>query len=412
MRTRTRTVATALTGCLAAMIALQPASAVSVTPPTQDPFYSVPAGLAGLPNGTVLASRPVNASFYSLPMPATAWQVKYKTLDNQNQPTADVTTVLVPLAPWLGPGPRPLLSYQVAEDGVGLDCSPSYALQTGLPSLGSNSELETGLIALALLQGWAVTVPDYEGPSSAFLGATGEAHGVLDAIRATRSFGPARVSPAAPVGMWGYSGGAFATSVAAQLQPSYAPELHLAGIALGGEVASIKGTLEDFSGSVLGGALVVGIIGIDRSFPDAGISQYLNAAGQAAMAAGQNDCINAAAIQFPFASLTEYQAAPNTINNPTLDALLAGDSPLGFAGAPSAPVYDYHAFADEYAPLSDDRQLMAQYCTAGVPVDHVEDLVGDHISETITGAPGAIAFLRSRFDGAPVVNNCGRFPTS
>jgi hypothetical protein len=55
---------------------------------------------------------------------------------------------------------------------------------------------------------------------------------------------------------------------------------------------------------------------------------------------------------------------------------------------------------------------MARYCAAGVPVDHVEDLLGDHISETITGAPGAIAFLRSRFDGAPVVNNCGRFPTS
>src|SRR5580700_5693572 len=117
MRTRTRAVATALAGLLAGVIAIQPASAASVTPPTQDPFYSVPAGLAGLPNGTVLASRPVNTSFYSLPMPAAAWQVKYKTLDNQNQPTADVTTVLVPLAPWLGPGPRPLLSYQVAEDG-------------------------------------------------------------------------------------------------------------------------------------------------------------------------------------------------------------------------------------------------------------------------------------------------------
>jgi hypothetical protein len=33
------------------------------------------------------------------------------------------------------------------------ECSPSYALRAGLSAISSNSELETGLIELALLRG-------------------------------------------------------------------------------------------------------------------------------------------------------------------------------------------------------------------------------------------------------------------
>lgn len=38
------------------------------------------------------------------------------TEDHRGRPSATVTTVLVPDTPWEGEGPRPLLSYQTAED--------------------------------------------------------------------------------------------------------------------------------------------------------------------------------------------------------------------------------------------------------------------------------------------------------
>lgn len=54
----------------------------AVPNPDQDPFYSVPSRLAGIRDGTVLASRQVQAMAGLVPMPARAWEVKYKTIDN------------------------------------------------------------------------------------------------------------------------------------------------------------------------------------------------------------------------------------------------------------------------------------------------------------------------------------------
>ncbi len=210
--------------------------------------------------------------------------------------------------------------------------------------------------------------------------------------------------------MWGYSGGSYATSVAGQLQPSYAPELKLKGIALGGEVSSVEAELQAFSGSWAGGAIVMGFVGVNRALPSVDLSQYLNAAGVAAMAEAQDDCISDAVSQFPFATITEYEASPDAIDNPTLQSTLLADSPLGLPGVPSAPVYDYHSVNDELAPIAYDRQLMHDYCAAGVTVEHVEDYASEHVILTVTGAPGAIAYLSARFNGARAPDDCDSIP--
>jgi hypothetical protein len=396
---------------LAAMVLLPvgAARADSIPPPENDPFYAVPANIARLANGTILASREVSTSAYFLPMPARAWQVKYKSLDSENRPTSDVATLLVPQSPWPG-GSRPLLSYQTAEDGVGSQCAPSYALRAGLGAGITNSALETGLMELGLLRGWAVVVPDYEGPRSAFLGSGGEAHGVLDGDRAALAFKPAGLGPTTPVGLWGYSGGAFASSVAAQAQPGYAPALHVVGVALGGEPADVEASLMAFSGSPLGGAMVIGLIGVDRAYPDANIQQYLNAAGRQALAASQHDCINDAAARFPFARIEQYEANPGVFQLPAVVKLMHDISPLGFPGTPTAPVYDYHSINDELAPLPGDRALMHRYCAAGTKVQHVEDFLSEHILLTVTGAAGAMGYLGERFAGKPAPSNCSSIP--
>jgi hypothetical protein len=89
-----------------------------------------------------------------------------------------------------------------------------------------------------------------------------------------------------------------------------------------------------------------------------------------------------------------------------LTTLLRDSSPLGRPGTPSAPVYDYHATQDELAPIGPDRELMARYCAAGVPVQHVE-FPGEHLSEVAVGAPGALSYLGDRFAGLPAPSNCG-----
>lgn len=397
----------AAVGAVCALVTAFTGSATAVPLPDQDSFYAEPAGLQNLANGTVLASRAIEAESLLQPLPADAWQVQYKTIDNHGAPRAYIATVLVPQREWTGDGPRPLLSYQVAEDGVGSKCAPSYALRGGMDGLTSNAFAETGVIRFALEQGWALVVPDYQGPDSDLFGADGYVHGVLDGIRAARAFAPAAVDPAAPIGLWGYSGGAQATAIAAQAHSTYAPDLRLAGVALGGVVADLEATMSGFSGGIAGGGAVVGLVGLNRSYPQADVAQYLNESGRSKVAASQDDCLLDAALAYPFLDAAELEAWPGSItNNAELSEVVRMASPLFRPGAPTAPVLIYHAVADEFAPIDSARALAGKYCTAGNPVQLVEHSIGEHGTEAVVGLETAMTYLADRFAARPAPSTC------
>lgn len=398
---------------LAALGVLASGGAVAhaqVPEPDDDPFYAVPRNVGKLESGAIIRSRSIQATALSVPMPAKAWQVLYKTVDNTGTPTATVTTIMVPNAPWGGSGPRPVVSYQTAEDAAGTKCAPSYAIRGGLPAGRSNSAPETLLMLQALLRGWTVVAPDYQGPRSMFLGAKGEARGVLDGLTAARAFAPAGIERSAPIGIWGYSGGAFASSLAAQLQPRYAPELKLSAVALGGIPADIRETIKAFSGSPFGGALIMGFVTVDRAYPEFRLTRYLNDAALKAMAKSQTDCINDAVTRHPFASLEQYAKDPAIIDGPELRPMFRRMNPLSFKGVPDAPVYEYHARADQLAPIGPARKLIARFCRKGVAVKHVEDLLTEHIGLVAVGATGAMDYLADRFAGRPAPSSCSAFP--
>jgi len=374
----------------------------SVPVPEQDPFFAVPSGLGDVRNGTVLRTRKIDLGW---PIPATGWQILYKTLNHRNRPTATVTTVLVPSVPWLGAGPRPLLSYQVAEDGVAGKCAPSYALRAGVAATTSNSALEVPIITTAVLKGWTVAVPDYQGPRSLFLSAPMEAHGVLDGIRAVRNFRRLQVGRTTPVGMMGYSGGAYASSLAAQLQPTYAPGVRFTGVALGGLVARIRATIEGFNGSALGGAIPMGISSVVRAHPGARILDLLTPEGVSKVRASSHDCINDAVTRNPLFRIEPYEAVPHALDVPRIRRLLNRNSPLYVPGIPSAPIFHYHAKADEFAPFPPAKALTDKWCAAGVTVTRKVD-VGEHLSGVATYALPALQYLADRYAGKPATNSC------
>ncbi|MEV0247411.1 lipase family protein [Nocardia sp. NPDC050712] len=389
------------------MTTLCAGGATAVPLPEQDSFYAERPGIENLPNGSVLASRPIEAESFTQPLAAQAWQVQYKTVDNHGRARGYVATVLVPQQEWTGAAPRPLVSYQMAEDGVGSKCAPSYALRGGLGRGTSNAYTETGQVRFALQQGWAVVVPDYQGPDSDLFGAEGYVHGVLDGIRAAKAFAPAAIDPAAPIGLWGYSGGAQATAIAAQAHDSYAPELRFAGVALGGITADLESALTGFSGGIAGGAAVLGLAGLNRSYPEADVLQYLNESGRGMLAAAQADCLLDAAIAHPFLSIAELEAWPGSLtNNAELSKVVRQASPLFRAGTPTAPVLVYHAVGDEFAPIGSARALAEKYCAAGVPVRLAENPIGEHVTEGALGIFTAVNYLSDRFAGAPAPTTC------
>jgi hypothetical protein len=398
------------TAALAILVVVGVPRALGAVPlPEDDPFFAVPPShkLAGKPNGAVLKARPVELSTLGTPIAATAWQLEYKTIDVHGQPSAYGATLMIPDVPWDGPGPRPLVSYQTAEDGVGSKCSPSYALSAGPEAADSNSAPEANAMNLALNRGWAVVAPDYEGPRSEFLGVKGQARGVIDGVRAALRYRQGGLAPhRTPVGLWGYSGGALASSFAAQLQPRYAPDLRLTGVALGGVPGDMYATMRAFSGGAAGGGIVVGLVGIDRSYPRLNLTTYLNDAGRSALANSQTDCIGDSVAKYPGAKIEDFLTDPAVLQDPRILNLFKRISPLWFRGTPQTPVYDYHAVFDELAPIGPDRQLVARYCAEGVTVQHYEDYTSEHVSLLASNAPAAMDWFGDRFAGLPAPTNC------
>ncbi len=381
-------------------------AAGTVPVPEDDPFYDVPADIASYANGEVIASRPVAPKAWEIPLPAKGWQLLYRTEDRTGAPTATVTTVVVPDKAWAGPGPRPLLSYQTAEDGVAGKCAPSYAFNAGLNGGISNSYPELTLVAMAVQKGWAISVPDYEGPESQFLVAGMQAKGVLDGIRAARNFAAAGISKQAKIGLWGYSGGSLASMTAAQFQPSYAPELKLDALAVGGLVADVRATIDQFDRLVFGGALPMGINGFVRAYPELDILSYLNDKGRAAVAAASGDCINDAIVRNPFLRIAQMESVPHALDQPPIRAMLRENSPLYMDGVPEAPIFHYHAILDELAPIGPAKALLARFCDEGVVVESRRTIFGEHITEVARGALSALYFLSQRFAGVAPKNTC------
>ena len=167
-----------------------------------------------------------------------------------------MTTVLVPAErdPELM---CPVLSYQCAIDAVASRCFPSYALQRGARPIGAFVQSEFLLLAAALAEGWAVSVPDHEGGHGMWGSPYEPGYRILDGVRAALQCERLGLTPSAPVG-W-----------AAELAASYAPELNVVGAVLGSPVADPGSVARRLNGSFFAGLAALMIAALTHVFPGA-----------------------------------------------------------------------------------------------------------------------------------------------
>lgn len=267
-------------------------------PPSDDPFYTPPIGFESAKPGAILRSRAVPSAlslFQLIPLNLKgSWQLLYRTTDSLGNPTATVTTVLVPK----NADTKKLLSYQVAEDSGGeINCAPSYTLQTGSnTTYAGTGGIEAALIAAALNQGWIVNTPDWEGPKSTFVAGLQAGYATLDGVRAALSSGSlTSVSSDAKVQMWGYSGGALASEWAAELQANYAPEIPFVGMAIGGITPNVENVFNTINKGLFAGIAAAGFLGLGNAYPDFGnyVQQSLVPAKAAAFNQAGEQCFYA-----------------------------------------------------------------------------------------------------------------------
>jgi len=391
--------------CVALLAMPAIAAAAGPALPTSDPFYSYSGALTALTPGSVLKTRTATFSEAGLSAPISTTQVLYRTTGETGQPTVTVATIVQPLVPV---GPTKLVSYQMAYDGMAAQCDPSYAIQGGTPTEGTNAEEQQLILSLAA-EGYTVVTSDYEGENLEFVSGQESGYGTLDAIRAAETL--LKLPTSTAVGLIGYSGGSIATDFAAELAPTYAPKLNIVGAAMGGIPVDLAHNLTYVSGSATwGGVMPAALVGIARGF-DIDLSQYLSAYGLQVVNSVKDECLESSLGQYP--GLTYQKLLKPQYENPfEIPAFVNAINHLimGTSGTPREPLFigvgNADGTGDDVMVAADDEALAHTYCDRGLSVQFSEYQGDNHETAALAFLPAALTFIENRLDGAAVTNGC------
>ncbi len=368
--------------------------------PSDDPFYQPPPGFQHAEPGTVLRSREVELAFLGvIPQPVKAVQLLYRTMDMNGKPEATATTVIVPaeLAP---EQPCPLLSYQCAIDAMSSRCFPSYALRRRAKALGSIGQLELFLITAAVAEGWAVSVPDHEGVHGAWGAPYEPGYRVLDGIRAALSSERLGLSPSAPIGLWGYSGGGLASAWGAEMCGVYAPELDIVGAVLGSPVGDLGNTFRRLNGSFLAGLPALVVAALTHIYPDLDriIKEHTNDEGRALLESLETMTTVEAVLRMAGKDMGDYLDQPleDILSTPEITYIFESIK-LG-AAVPTPPVLIVQAVHDYLIDVNDIDALADAYSAGGARVTYHRDAFNEHMLLHPLSAPMTLRWLTDRFD--------------
>jgi hypothetical protein len=404
-----RRIVSALTFVTVLLSAAGPAEAAPLhraePTPQDDPFYTPPAGFESAAPGTILKTRTMPSPLIGIESftenVSGAWQFLYRTTDALGNALATVTTLIEPH----NADPTKLLQYQVAEDSASEQCAPSYELQSN--GSGTASVIDVLMIDAALDRGWYVATADYEGPHNVFTCGLTSGQGVLDSIRAVlASTNVTGLKADAGVVLWGYSGGALATGWAAEIQPTYAPELELLGAAMGGTPVDVNATVNAVNGGRFAGLIPAGFLGLAQQYPN--LSTYIQSqlipSKAVAFNSASNQCIGANEKQFANQNIFSYFSNSSFMNDPVVTKVI-NDNHMG-NDQPKIPLWMYHAIHDEVIPFAATQALVTEYCSEGSTIEFTQDEISEHIVLAITGAASAFNWLAARLNRTAVASGC------
>ncbi len=386
-----------------------------VSPPRRrvagaEDFYIPPVPLPDGAPGDVIRAEEIDA--YLVPgvrIRCRVWRILYRSTGATGEPTAVSGTLLIPYS--RARGPRPLIGYAVGTHGIGDVAAPSRLLARG-------REWEAGMIAMVLARGWAVAITDYEG-----LGTPGDhtymvgralGPNVLDAMRAARQLDPDELPVEGPAAIIGYSEGGAAGAWAAQLQPTYAPDVPLLAVAAGAAAADVESAGPSLDGTFFSFFIAYGGIGYAAAYPELDLDTHLTPMARKGIGAMRESTIFQAALFGPRWVHSSDLTQPNVLELPEWRARLR-ENRLGEI-APAAPVLLHHARRDQIVSFEQSSTLHDDWQRLGTDVRLYVTRGGvDHISGAIAGTPVALDWIGRRLarkvrmpDPAPVVDEPAR----
>jgi hypothetical protein len=415
MITRKRLVRSLLLSAVCAVGAMAGAGTASAAS-ANDAFYQYTGStpLSQISPGTVVKTRVVPYHIFGLATPLKATQLLYRATDAQGRPTVNATSVIQPTC-LLCLNRDKVISYQSFYDSLNPNDQPSVAIAGGLTLGGLIPQIENVLFAPFLLKGYSIVISDTQGQKANFAAGPEYGTNTLDSIRAAIKSPAINLSSSAKVAMIGYSGGAIATEWAAELAPTYAPDLNknLIGAAFGGVLVHPAHNLYYVENTpIWAGVLPMAIVGIARSY-DIDLTPYLSAKGEEVYAKIKNASIINALGQYPYLKWTDL-AKPEYPRPEMIPEYVAAANKviMGTGGTPKVPMLIGQGTGGELEGTpgnrpgigkgdgvmiaGDVRSLAKKHCGKGVKVQYNE-YGGSHITSALEWLPQAIDWTFDRF---------------
>ncbi len=365
-------------------------------PPNSDAgFYEPPDDLERYRPGELIRAEPMHAYLApGLRLRAAATRVLYRSTGAVGEPTAVSGTVLLPRR--RVSAPRPLVAYAIGTHGIGDRAAPSRLLARGL-------DWEAGLMALILARGWALTITDYQGLGTpgdhAYMVGRALGPNVLDSLRAARELCPDELPADGPAAVIGYSEGGAAAGWAAELQPSYAPEVELRAVAAGAAAADVERAGPSLDGTFFSFFMAYGGIGFAAAYPELELDPYLTPLARSRIEMLRRSTVVEAAVLAPRNMHAGDLTSPNVLEMPDWQARLR-ENRLGTA-APAAPVLLHHARRDQIVSYEQSLRLRDDWERRGADVRLYVTRGGvDHLSGAVAGTPVALDWLARRLGRA------------
>ncbi|WP_235737842.1 lipase family protein [Nocardioides alcanivorans] len=407
-----------------AAVAPTPAAAKAASGPgtLDDPFYRWRKSLTKVKPGTVLRTRTVPYSIQGLKLPLRAVQILYVTRDFKRRKVVNATTVVRPVVPL---GTSKVISYQSFYDSLNPADQPSTSIAGGKGLGPAIVNVETLLIAPALLAGYTVNIPDTQGQTANFAAGPEYGYTTLDSLRALHRTPLTGVGKRTPIGLFGYSGGAIGSGWAAELAATYAPAIarRIVGTAMGGVLVHPGRNLRYVEGSsTWAGVMPMAIIGVSRA-EGIDLTPYLNKRGRQIFKEMRKAPISK--VLGKYKGLMWKDMVKPRYDRPEKVrpfVKIANKLILSTHGTPSGPMFIGQGTwgegegtkgdkpgigkGDGVMIAGDVRTMARRYCKAGVDVQYREYKL-THFTSIAVWLPEAYTWLLSRFGDRAAPDNCG-----
>jgi pimeloyl-ACP methyl ester carboxylesterase len=362
--------------------------------------YTVDRAQAAGASGSLISAQRMSGA----PDGATAYRVEYlsTSLSGERIPVSGV--VIVPAGP-VPAGGRPIVAWAHPTTGVEPQCGPSLA-RVFFSSV-------QGLRAM-LARGYIVAATDYpglglsdDGPHPYLVG-TSEGRAVLDSVRAAQQVPEAGASSSFAV--WGHSQGGHAALYTGLLAATYAPELHLVGVAAAAPATELGQLMRDDQGTGGGNNITAMTLWSWSRVYGASMDSVVTPQAIPVVDRLASGCIerwfDVLARRRPTKALEQSFLSVNDLSDlQPWKRLLADNTPGPLAS--SIPVFIAQGTKDTLVQPTVTASYAGGLCRHGsrVEVDWVQGV--GHALVARDAANDAVAWIAGRFAGEPAPSNCG-----